>query len=109
MNSNTFILNETTDDKIPLLSQNPTLQCRVSPLVVMAILNHFQRRPSNKQQSKNKSGTQPLYPQYVIGLLFGNKQSATNSIIINDAFGLEVQLNPQDQVKKKMNNIYHQN
>ena len=33
----------------------------------------------------------------MIGLLFGHKQA--KSIVINDAFGLEIQLNPEDQVK----------
>jgi len=74
-------------------TQNSSLICKVSPLVVMAILNHFQRRPSSRPRSGGQ--TQHLYPKFVIGLLFGNKQ--TNSIIINDAFGLEIQLNPEDQ------------
>ena len=97
MNSNTFVLNETNDDKKSqfITAQNSTLICRISPLIVMAILNHFQRRPSNKQL-KNQNQPQHLYPNFVIGLLFGHKQ--TNSIVVNDAFGLEIQLNPEDQV-----------
>ena len=98
MNSSTFVLNEITSDDKKLQSiptQNSALICKVSPLVVMAVLNHYQRRPSNKQ-SKNKNQPQHLYPKFVIGLLFGKKQS--NSIIVNDAFGLEIQLNPEDQV-----------
>lgn len=98
MNSSTFVLNEITNDDKKLQSiptQNSTLKCKVSPMVVMSVLNHYQRRPSNKQ-TKSNNQPQHLYPKFVIGLLFGNKQ--TNSIIINDAFGLEIQLNPEDQV-----------
>lgn len=92
MSQATFTLNETDVAKKEASALNANIECNISPMVVMSILNHFQRRPSNKARSNQK---QHLYPSFVIGLLFGRKNIASNSITINDAFGLETQINPE--------------
>jgi len=107
MHSSTFELNDTIDDdkKSPSLSQNASLQCNVSPLVIMSILNHYQRRPSNKPHKQRNNAPKGLYPSFVIGLLFGHKDNQTNALIVNDAFGLETQLDPESKaVAVKLDN-----
>jgi len=84
MSSSTFLLNDP--------KRNNSMKCKVSPMVVMSILNHHQRRPSNRTVPAKQ--TQNLYPPFVIGVLFGRKEAATNTLIINDAFGMETQLDP---------------
>eukprot|EP00483_Globobulimina_turgida_P008536 UN08553 len=96
MSASTFILNEIADDKKSRANSNSSIECNVSPMVIMSVLNHFQRRPSNKRLNKNQQRPN-LYPPFVLGLLFGHKDPENNSLIINDAFGLEIQINPQNQ------------
>jgi len=86
MSDSTFLLNDS--------SGRGSMQCKVSPMVVMSILNHHQRRPSNRKPNPNSKQPQNLFPSFVIGILFGRKDPETNSLIINDAFGMEAQLNP---------------
>ena len=101
MSKSTFSLNETDTSGKDASALNSDIECNISPMVVMSILNHFQRRPSNKPRPNQKQPQQPpqhLYPPFVIGLLFGRKDIASNSITINDAFGLETQMNPETNV-----------
>ena len=105
MNDTTLSLNNLSSDndqkqKLNTMS-NPSLQCEISPMVIMSILNHYQRRPSNRtKQQQQPNQQQAKYPPYVIGLLFGRKNVDTNSIYITDSFGLEIQINPQNNVWK---------
>eukprot|EP01084_Bolivina_argentea_P171481 297085_1 len=95
MTSTTFILNEIAGDNEKSVAIN-SLEARLSPMVIMSILNHFQRRPSNKRRAKTNQ-TQHLFPSFVIGLLFGRKDTKANALIINDAFGLETMMNPESK------------
>jgi len=87
MSSSTFLLNDS--------KRSLSMQCKVAPVVVMAILNHHQRRPSNRKPKSGTNQPQSLFPPFVIGVLFGRKQPGTNTLIINDAFGMEAQVDPE--------------
>merc|ERR1719242_1231360 len=92
MSKSTFSLNKIDTKKDA--TKNSDIECNISPMVVMSILNHYQRRPSNKPRPNQQQPPKHLYPPFVIGLLFGRKDNSSNSITINDAFGLETQMNP---------------